>query len=259
MTSEKLSKAVHIESEEDQSRLLSEYYYDPEHNATITLMTFENTETIAPPMIGKNETLSDFVKSIGEKNRYVIPEDDNNVLFSYEQDGEVITAKARTYRTEHYISVAITAIKSNESNRILFDDWLNSLEVYEPSLDLTADSSSHGVWEIWFGNTLTIQKIFGDHMMIRAVEPFKHGFAAERANLLAGQIKSIFTGEKIKYIGGDNVKNGADFSITDAAGNISYIQSKYYSSARGSVDACFDETTGMYKYMWDGQPMQIEV
>ena len=118
----------------------------------------------------------------------------------------------------------------------------------------------HGVWEIGFGNEITIQKIFAfdDEVLLNVQEPFLHGFVAERANLLAGEIRSVFTGEKIKYIGGNNALNGPDFVVADSSGNLTYIQSKYYSTGKGSVDACF-EGSGNYKYMWDGNPMQIEV
>lgn len=37
------------------------------------------------------------------------------------------------------------------------------------------------------------------------------------------------------------------------------IQTKYYNSARGSLEVSFHHDTGMYRYMNDGQPMQLEV
>ena len=40
---------------------------------------------------------------------------------------------------------------------------------------------------------------------------------------------------------------------------MSLIQSKYYSSANGSINACFD-ADGMFRYVdADGQPMMVEV
>lgn len=260
VNSEKLSKAVRIESEEEKSGVLTEYYYDPDHDVTILLMASENTAGYESPLIGENETLTDFIKSIGEQSRFIIPENEDSIVFSYEQDGEIITAKAQVYRTEHFISVAIVAAKSRTVECVLFDSWLNSLQVYEPKLEAKADGSSYGVWEIGFGNAVTVQKIFALEEMASSniKEPFLHGFVAERANLLAGQIRSVFTGEKIKYIGGNNALNGPDFVVADSSGNLTFIQSKYYSTGKGSVDACF-EGSGNYKYMWDGKPMQIEV
>lgn len=261
INSEKLSRAVHMESEEEKNGILTEYYYDQEHDATILLLASENKDGYESPLIGESETLTDFVKSIGEKNRFIIPENEDCIVFSYEQDGEVITGKAQVYRTEHFISIAIIAIKSKTVNRVLFDIWLNSFQVHEPKLEIKAEDSPHGVWEIWSGNAIAIQKIFAfdDEILLNVKEPFLHGFVAERANLLARQIRSVFTGEKIRYIGGDTVLHGPDFVIADSSGNLTYIQSKYYSTGKASVDACFDGASGNYNYMWDGKPMQIEV
>lgn len=47
---------------------------------------------------------------------------------------------------------------------------------------------------------------------------------------------------------------GADRQIGDI-----FIQTKYYNSARGSLEACFNPETGQYRYMSDGKPMQLEV
>ena len=257
MSSEKLAKAIHMDVETDSGNVLTEYYYDEEHNATITLMAYENEERYMAPLIGEDETLRDFVKSIGEINHMIIPESEDCITFMYEQKEQMIFAKAKVFRTDHYISVAIIA-KEGENNQMLFDSWLNSLQVYEPALETSMHASSHGVWEIWFGNALTIQKIFGDEMMLTSWTRFRHGFAAERANLLAGQIRSIFSGDRIKYEGGNNILNGPDFSIADVEGNIQYIQSKYYGSAQESIDACFDEA-GNFRYLWNNKPMQIEV
>ena len=58
-----------------------------------------------------------------------------------------------------------------------------------------------------------------------------------------------------KVIGRDNAKDGAD--STGCA--IFSIQTKYYNSARGSLEACFNPETGQYRYMKDGKPMQLEV
>ncbi len=82
-----------------------------------------------------------------------------------------------------------------------------------------------------------------------------HGFAAERGNNLIDNIK----GNNAKVIGDNNVKNGADRLILNRDGTIILIQDKYYSTAKGSVNACFDEI-GQFRYFdADGNPMQIEV
>ena len=76
-----------------------------------------------------------------------------------------------------------------------------------------------------------------------------HGFAAERANTLIDKM----TGHDAKIVGDDNAKNGAD-RIVDGV----YIQSKYCSSGQACVDECFNDA-GVFRYLNDGQPMQIEV
>lgn len=78
-----------------------------------------------------------------------------------------------------------------------------------------------------------------------------HGFAAERANDYLDKM----SGKKAKILGDNNAKNGPDRLV-----NGKLIQTKYYESARGSVDACFDKNTKLMRYLNpDGSPMQIEV
>lgn len=81
-----------------------------------------------------------------------------------------------------------------------------------------------------------------------------HGFAAERGNTLADKrpgIQSIVVGD-------NNVKNGADRVIRYKNGAVTWIQDKYYSTAKGSIEACFENGKFRY-YSGDGKPMQIEV
>lgn len=78
-----------------------------------------------------------------------------------------------------------------------------------------------------------------------------HGFAAEDANALA----DILKGNNVDKVGTDNSKNGAD-RITNGI----KIQSKYYKTASQTVNAAFDDVTGMYKYrLKNGRPMKLEV
>lgn len=66
-----------------------------------------------------------------------------------------------------------------------------------------------------------------------------HGFSAEDANALT----DILKGKKVEKIGLFNEKNGADRVV-----NGQLIQTKYYNSAKGSVESSFDISTGKYKY-----------
>ena len=80
--------------------------------------------------------------------------------------------------------------------------------------------------------------------------PAGHGEMAEEAITLADR----FLGLDARVVGRDNAKNGADRVVNDI-----FIQTKYYNSSRGSLEACFRPEDGMYRYMKDGQPMQLEV
>jgi hypothetical protein len=73
-----------------------------------------------------------------------------------------------------------------------------------------------------------------------------HGFAAEDANALNDKLR----GKKVDKTGLNNELNGAD-RIVDGK----MIQTKYYKTAQGSVDAAFDKVSGNYKY--DGQILEV--
>lgn len=77
-----------------------------------------------------------------------------------------------------------------------------------------------------------------------------HGEMAEEAINILDKLH----GFDAKVIGRDNAKDGADRQIGDI-----FIQTKYYNSARGSLEACFNPENGQYSYMKDGKPMQLEV
>lgn len=66
-----------------------------------------------------------------------------------------------------------------------------------------------------------------------------HGFSAEDANALNDQLK----GKKVEKTGTANVKNGAD-----RIANGTMVQTKYYKSARESVNSVFDKETSMFRY-----------
>lgn len=80
--------------------------------------------------------------------------------------------------------------------------------------------------------------------------PAGHGEMAEEAITMLDKLH----GFDAKVIGRDNAKDGVDRQVGDI-----FIQTKYYNSARGSLEACFNSETGQYRYMRDGKPMQLEV
>lgn len=77
-----------------------------------------------------------------------------------------------------------------------------------------------------------------------------HGEMAEEAITLLDKLHGL----DAKVVGRDNAKDGADRVVGDI-----FIQTKYYKSARGSLEACFGPESGEYRYMSDGKPMQLEV
>lgn len=77
-----------------------------------------------------------------------------------------------------------------------------------------------------------------------------HGELAEEANNIIDKLH----GHDAKILGRDNVKNGPDRSVDGV-----YIQTKYYKSARGSLESSFDSASHQYRYMKNGKPMQLEV
>lgn len=81
-----------------------------------------------------------------------------------------------------------------------------------------------------------------------------HGFAAERGNNLI----DVYRGLDASIVGDNNVKNGADRLIINRDGTKTWIQDKYYLTARDGINACFDN--GEFRYIdGEGNPMRIEV
>lgn len=82
-----------------------------------------------------------------------------------------------------------------------------------------------------------------------------HGFVAEEVNNFSDRLK----GRDAKVVGYNNEANGPDRRIINRDDTTTWIQDKYYSSAKSSVSAAFSSETGNYRYIKDGKPMQLEV
>lgn len=81
--------------------------------------------------------------------------------------------------------------------------------------------------------------------------PAGHGELAEEANSIIDRLQ----GHQAEILGRDNAKNGPDRSVDGVL-----IQTKYYKTARGPLEACFDSSSHQYRYLAkDGTPMQLEV
>ncbi len=103
------------------------------------------------------------------------------------------------------------------------------------------------------GNAITAANLFAERTFNW---PGGTGFAAERGNNLIDTLK----GSHASIVGDNNAANGPDRKIINRDGSITWIQDKYYSTASASVDAAFDDTTKLYRYLdADGKPMQLEV
>lgn len=86
--------------------------------------------------------------------------------------------------------------------------------------------------------------------------PGGKGFAAEYGNNYIDRIK----GNNAIIVGDNNVPNGPDRLILGRDGSAIMIQTKYYNSALGTINACFDDVSGLFRYVdAEGRPMQIEV
>lgn len=82
-------------------------------------------------------------------------------------------------------------------------------------------------------------------------KPAGHGELAEEANNIIDRLQ----GHQAEILGRDNAKNGPDRSVDGVL-----IQTKYYKTARGSLEACFDPSRHQYRYLTeDRTPMQLEV
>ena len=103
------------------------------------------------------------------------------------------------------------------------------------------------------GNAITTANLFAERKFTWAGGT---GFAAERGNNLIDTLSGVNS----TIVGDNNVANGPDRMIVNRDGSVTWIQDKYFSTAKASVDAAFDVNTGMYRYMdGDGKPMQLEV
>lgn len=104
------------------------------------------------------------------------------------------------------------------------------------------------------GNAHNVKQLYTDQKILHPT--VGHTFAAERGNNLIDSLK----GANTTVVGDDFVKNGPDRMIINRNGSITWIQDKYYSTASQSVNAAFDDVTGLYRYVnADGTPMKLEV
>lgn len=122
----------------------------------------------------------------------------------------------------------------------------------QPTLDSTLEESNTlgELGGYLAGNALGSAKLYADR---KFTWPKGFGFAAENGNNIADRLKGL----DASVIGDNNAKNGPDRRIVNRNGTVTWIQTKYYETAVGSVEAAFDGKN--YRYIVDGKPMQLEV
>ena len=148
--------------------------------------------------------------------------------------------------------------KDNEYNTWLASIVLNNEGKVSFEADFSSDGAFYGINQ--GAQKYTINRYFTESKF--TVPKTGHGWAAERGNNLIDNIKGIFKGEHSIVKGDDNVVNGADrvtYKKIDGKNVVvNQIQTKYYSTAARTVDACFNESG--YRYVdADGMPMTLEV
>ncbi len=159
------------------------------------------------------------------------------------KDGSSYSWKCDVVNSKTLATLFLKLQRLNSSN---VADAYNSINIERVSVDERVEAGGLAT-----GSRGVVNKMFDE-------ERFKtrqgHGFAAERANDLEDRLH----GKKSRIEGDNNVKNGADRSIIQPDGTKVLIQSKYHSTGRASIDACFDKE-GNFRYWDNDKPMIIEV
>ena len=122
----------------------------------------------------------------------------------------------------------------------------------KPIIEPDDDTEYIDIGTYTIGNNVTVNHLLEQSKFTASSG---HGFAAERGNNLIDRFK----GQNTVVVGDNNVKNGSDRLIIGRNGSKIWIQDKYYNTANGSINACFDDN-GIFRYVdADGNAMQIEV
>lgn len=134
---------------------------------------------------------------------------------------------------------------------------ISGIELENTSDNVNIKNNNHNVASasevsgIIYGNVSNASTIYNSDKL---ATPRGHGFAAEQANHLVDKVKNFdIKGNKVKLVGDDNAKNGADRIV-----NGINIQSKYCVSGSKCISECF--SNGKFRYLdSNGKPMIIEV
>ncbi len=276
------AEIISITQMEDGSYVENLSYADGD--IAITLIAKPREEGIQKPKIdSENEFPSILTKLLGAYSFSERSYDEQNygypgkyVSFFSAKGNSPIRGRSLAFWTESFVFIFIiytdAASYSGNANGfkpgdipILFDDWIASIKITEldetqidKDVSKSVDAALSEYGSVTLGNWFTSNRIFEEE---RFTTQTGHGWAAERGNNLIDNVAGIFKGQKAIVIGDNNAANGADRIITDFQDDIiQTIQTKYYNTANGSIDACFDKDTGMFRYLdGNGNPMAIEV
>lgn len=128
--------------------------------------------------------------------------------------------------------------------------WLDAVSIDSNDSESTAKAAA-----VAAGAPLTAEAAVFAEQKAHVNNLAGHGEMAEEAINLLDKVHGL----DARVVGRDNAKDGADRLV----GSLQ-IQTKFYKSARGSLEACFypadAQHPGQYRYMGDnGKPMQLEV
>ena len=146
-------------------------------------------------------------------------------------------------------------IKSTSDGRDIFFDGnrlfvstgiTNFFEIYDDSYKKMIKEASVAAENVFADFEAVIPENFS-----RENTKTGHGEMAEEALTLLDKLQ----GRDAEVVGRTNEKNGADRVVNGVE-----IQTKYYKTGKGCIDACFDKVTGEFRYRNSkGEPMMIEV
>ena len=168
-------------------------------------------------------------------------DDFNAAWFVSESEMENKALLVEPQCTQRFVDVCRT-ISANQAAAMVTETVVDGVESFDAKPVVTGVAAGAAVESSQIA-------VFAEHKAAINT-PAGHGEMAEEAITLLDK----FRGLEARVIGRDNAKDGADRVIGDI-----FIQTKYYKTARGSLEACFRPESGEYRYMHDGQPMQLEV
>lgn len=168
---------------------------------------------------------------------------------------EKVNSLYHYFKWEHFNPNDFELIKTSNTRYDIFFNGKKLFNISEKSNFFKCYSDTYD--RIIKEATVSAENIFAD---LEAVVPENfarvnnrhgHGEMAEEALTLLDKLQ----GKSAEVVGRTNEKNGADRIVNGVE-----IQTKYYASGKGCIDACFDKTTGQFRYQNSkGEPMLIEV